>query len=74
MAATDASQNTFPARTHEIDCVEYDPDRGVCQPAELPRVRQVQYQCLQCDTRWLGNVGPTECSGCRCRYVVWLNR
>lgn len=74
MAATEASQNTFPTRTHEIDCVEYDPERGTCAPAELPPAKRAQYGCLQCDALWPGNVGPTECPRCGCRYLVWLNR
>ncbi len=73
MKVADAYQHKFPARTHQVAYVEYDPDPGACQPAELPPAKQVQYQCLQCNVGWLGNVGPTECPQCGCCYV-WLHR
>jgi len=74
MATADASLTTFPPRTHQITCAEYHPDRGGCEPAELPRARRAHYECQQCDTRWLDNVGPVERPQCGCRYALWLNR
>ncbi len=68
------SVHGLPVRTHQIDCADYRPDWGNCAPLVGPPAARVHYECLQCDQRWAANVGPTECPGCGCAYVQWLNR
>ena len=74
MKVADAYRYKFPARTHEIGAPDYWPGRGVCAPMAWPPSACVSYECLQCDVRWPGNVGPAQCPECGSAYVLWLNR